>query len=227
MDKTGDINDFESKNKKKGQKIVFSLIPEFSSGFSTQAVVQETTKRPTCQPLKPMNNGTPYKGTMGRGPAVKAAVRGLSYRNTTAFTLIEILVVVLIIGILAAIALPQYQRAVVKSRAMAAVAQGKALMEAQKLYYMENGRWGTDLEKFTINAPEWTCYKTSSFCARRGLIGGATFEITRYNASKIHLFCAAGLASERANQLCSSLGGTLHHVHRSTNYYAIVEEKLY
>ena len=61
-------------------------------------------------------------------------------RNTRrGFTLIELLVVVLIIGILAAVAVPQYQKAVEKSRAAEAMQLLKSLRDAQALCILEHG----------------------------------------------------------------------------------------
>ena len=56
-----------------------------------------------------------------------------------AFTLIELLVVVLIIGILAAVAVPQYQKAVEKSRIAAALPVMENVKKNMELYLMEHG----------------------------------------------------------------------------------------
>ena len=58
--------------------------------------------------------------------------------NKRAFTLIELLVVVLIIGILAAVAVPQYQKAVYKARAVEAVTTLDSLKKGMQLYMLSN-----------------------------------------------------------------------------------------
>ena len=71
------------------------------------------------------------------------------------FTLIELLVVVLIIGILAAVALPQYQKAVEKSRAVQAMILVKAIVQAGQLYFLEKGVYPTKFNDLDIQVPDW------------------------------------------------------------------------
>ncbi len=73
------------------------------------------------------------------------------------FTLIELLVVVLIIGILSAVALPQYTKAVEKSRIAEAESVLKAMREQLELLMLEDGGnchySDTGFDSFAVQPP--------------------------------------------------------------------------
>lgn len=119
------------KNKNVFNKI--KSIPEFISGSST--LVVDNNKQPAWKMLKQVQQLSNYKTTQG-------------------FTLIELLVVVLIIGILAAVALPQYNKAVKKSQGAETLVVIDAFDKALADYYLEHGTYeGVAADTLNIQIP--------------------------------------------------------------------------
>lgn len=73
--------------------------------------------------------------------------------NKSGFTLIELLVVVLIIGILSAVALPQYTKAVNKSRVATLEPVLKSIYQAGQLAVLE-GAGGISVDDLSIVPPQ-------------------------------------------------------------------------
>ena len=74
-------------------------------------------------------------------------------KNKNGFTLVELLVVVLIIGVLAAMALPQYQKAAEKAKAMQAITLLKAIYDAQTRYFLANNTYADKFDELDVTIP--------------------------------------------------------------------------
>lgn len=69
------------------------------------------------------------------------------------FALLEILVVVLMLGILVAIAIPQYQMAVLKAKASQVVSLVRSLSQDQEFFYFEHRRYAKKFSDLNVQIP--------------------------------------------------------------------------
>ncbi|MGN0024658.1 MAG: type IV pilin protein [Candidatus Avelusimicrobium sp.] len=159
--------------------------------------------------------------TFGRHPEF------ISGSNKQGFTLIELLVVVLIIGILASVALPQYQKAVLKSRTAEVWANLKTLNMAANAYCLENpsgsgyyfGNQNSDLASalaVDVKSSKYFTYQGYVDCSSSTPIA---FGASSFNASPNPIFlwlnaktgrrsCSDGVGETTGSHDCAKIGFT-------------------
>lgn len=119
------------------------------------------------------------------------------------FTLIELLVVVLIIGILSAVALPQYEQAVAKSRYMSLMPLLRAISDAENVYYLANGQYTLDFTQLDITMPS----------------GAKTTTPNRIDYDKFYCLLRTGSA-DKAAQYSSYCNSTYENMPSLEKYFA-------
>ncbi len=155
------------------------------------------------------------------------------------FTLIELLVVVLIIGILAAVAVPQYQKAVAKSRATEAISVLKTLKQAQMAYFLANGDFTDDLSKLdveiqadsflgdvteeTANSHKYyySCHGKTYCSAKIYNEDLPDFEFSNKPDDPYRHYCLAYGKSAKAHDVCKSMGTSDPNAWRPEDYFLL------
>ena len=117
--------------------------------------------------------------------------------KNSGFTLIEIIIVVMIIGILAAIAIPMMQSNTNKAKISEAIASLGSIRSAERLYFIESNRY------ISVDTGQWASGPLSSYIKGTDL-DGQYFPNTCYNVnngtgSTLNIRCNMNASGKKAS----------------------------
>lgn len=192
-----------------------NLVAGVSLGY-----VRKDNEQAIC--IERKSAGDPGQKPSGMTTLFHCQVKPDLHIRNRAFTLIELLVVVLIIGILAAVALPQYQKAVDSSRFIQLLSAGKAVKDAQEIYFIRQGEYATSLQDLDIDASNFQKQNIQfsfSKCVKDGDTENVTVSWNKLNGVFIRFSyawqcqgmenwrndrtCFARTGNSRANTVCA------------------------
>ncbi len=78
---------------------------------------------------------------------------GDKMRGQRAFTLVELMVVIIIVGVLASLAMPRFSNTIEKSRIAEAINILQTLRDAQEVYSLENAGYTADINDLDVTIP--------------------------------------------------------------------------
>ncbi len=211
----------------------------FSTGRLGRLFLNAVTPESRCPgPVVINKRNTTDAGTLR---ATRHSSMTLCDERRSGFTLIELLVVVLIIGILAAVALPQYQAAVTRTRLAELQILTRSIKDAEERYFMANGEYTNAFSDLDISLPgtgfpdqakNWkpTAHTFCVLSAPRDVYctnsrGGAlvsAWQIWLDQATGApYTLCYAYEENKAAEKACLSMGGVLWRSENGMKIYQI------
>ena len=133
------------------------------------------------------------------------------------FTLMELMVVIIIIAVLAAIAVPQYKKAALKSRFSTVMPMAKSIADAQEVYYQGRQFYALDVDELDVTPVDAenttvTLSDEDNFnyvIAQRSDVPGNRYIMYQKHSTNFpgNIHCEALTGDTQAEQLCQALGG--------------------